>query len=523
MERLGRLKEADTAKKEQIHKKELTEQRATPVANSNRDLWSGGLVAGLTPERLAVILNRVRRGEVPAEYLEIAGELEERDAHYRSVLSTRKHAVEGLELYVQAGGDDKEALTVAEAVNEDIISHADSMDLIKNALDALGKGFSVNEIIWNTESTRWKPATFIYRDPRWFAYDKTTGVLSLRDVYGMELHPLEPYKFIIHEPNLLSGKQITSGLSFTALFYWLVKTYDVTSWAAFADRFGYPVRLGKYGRKATKEDIATLKRAVAAIGSDVGAVIPDAMAIDIIESKTTAGNSEVYEKIAEWADKQLSKLVLGQTASAEGTPGKLGDSQDQQAVRQDILKADVRQLEQTLNRDLVIPYVNFNFGKQERYPKLRIKYVEPKNVQLIVDSVTKLVPLGFKVKAQEMHALLGLSSPEKDDEVLTAPAAYEPMMNAQNAGRIALNASDVTQSENDETGDDDTTDGFIEITDDIAAVIEKAADKATDFKSFEAELEKLVSGWDAEKIARTMAIAFFKARAEGDANFDNGE
>ncbi|WP_314847682.1 DUF935 family protein, partial [Treponema lecithinolyticum] len=228
MERLGRLKETDTAKKEQIHKKELNEQRATPVANSNRDLWSGGLVAGLTPERLAVILNRVRRGEVPAEYLEIAGELEERDAHYRSVLSTRKHAVEGLELYVQAGSDDKEALAVGEAVNEDIISHADSMDLIKNALDALGKGFSVNEIIWDTAGTRWKPATFIYRDPRWFAYDKTTGVLSLRDVYGFELHPLEPYKFVVHEPNLLSGKQITSGLSFTALFYWLVKTYDVT-------------------------------------------------------------------------------------------------------------------------------------------------------------------------------------------------------------------------------------------------------------------------------------------------------
>ena len=182
----------------------------------------------------------------------------------------------------------------------------------------------------------------------------------------------------------------------------------------------------------------------------------------------------------------------------------------------------MRQLEQTLNRDLVIPYVNFNFGKQERYPKLRIKYVEPKNVQLIVDSVTKLVPLGFKVKAQEMHALLGLSSPEKDDEVLTAPAAYEPMINAQRAGRIALNASDVTQGENDEI-DDDEAEGFIEITDDIAAVIEKAADTATDFKSFEAELEKLVSGWDAGKIARTMAIAFFKARAEGDANFAGEE
>lgn len=510
---LGRLKD-------NIQKRELSEQRATPVANSNRDLWSGGLVAGLKPERLAAVLDRVRRGEVPAEYLELAGELEERDAHYRSVLSTRKHAVEGLEMYVQAAGDDKDELAIAEAVTEDIAEHADMMDLRKNALDALGKGFSVNEIVWDTTGARWKPETFLFRDPRWFAYDKITGVLSLRDAYGMELTPLDPYKFIVHEPNLLSGKQITSGLSFTALFYWLVKTYDVTSWAAFADRFGYPVRLGKYGRKATQDDIATLKRAVASIGTDVGAVIPDSMMIDIIESKTTAGNSEVYKEIADWTDKQLSKLVLGQTASSEGTPGKLGDSQDQQEVRQDILKADVKQLEQTLNRDLVIPYVRFNFGERERYPKLRIKYVEPKNVQLIVDSVTKLVPLGFKVKAQEMHALLGLSAPEKDDEVLTAPAPYEPMMNAQMTGHVALNASEVAQDESGETVDDYTGEGFIEITDDIANVLEKAADKATDFKSFEAELEKLVGGWDAEKISRTMAIAFFKARAQGDNDFE---
>jgi len=514
---LGRLGKNKTDEKKFVNKKILAEQRATPVANSNRDLWSGGLVAGLTPERLASILDKVRRGDIPAEYLEIAGELEERDAHYRSVLSTRKHAIEGLEMYVQSAGDDKEALAIAEAVTEDIAEHSDMMDLRKNALDALGKGFSVNEIIWNTSGSKWKPETFIFRDPRWFAYDKKSGMLSLRDVYGMELSPLDPYKFIIHEPNLLSGKQITSGLSFTAIFYWLVKTYDVTSWAAFADRFGYPVRLGKYGRKATKEDIATLKRAVAAIGSDVGAVIPDSMVIDIIESKTISGTSEVYEKIAEWSDKQLSKLVLGQTASAEGTPGKLGDSQDQQAVRQDILKADVRQLEQTLNRDLVIPYVKFNFGTQERYPKLKIKYVEPKNVQLIVDSVTKLVPLGLKVKPQEMNALLGLSSPEKDDEVLTVPSPLGFDMNSQNKSRIALNASEVSS---DEIELDEHESGLIEITDDIAEVIEKAADRAVDFKSFETELEKLVSGWDAEKIARTMAIAFFKARAQGDNDFE---
>ena len=138
-------------------------------------------------------------------------------------------------------------------------------------------------------------------------------------------------------------------------------------------------------------------------------------------------------------------------------------------------------------------------------------------MQLIVDSVTKLVPLGLKVKSQEMNTLLGLSSPEKNDEVLTVPSPLGFDMNSQNKSGIALNASEVSP---DEIELDDSESGLIEITDDIAEVIEKAADKAVDFKSFETELEKLVSGWDAEKIARTMAIAFFKARAQGDNDFD---
>jgi K+/H+ antiporter YhaU regulatory subunit KhtT len=62
--------------------------------------------------------------------------------------------------------------------------------------------------------------------------------------------------------------------------------------------------------------------------------------------------------------------------------------------------------------------------------------------------------------------------------------------------------------------------GFIPISEDIAAVIEKAADKATDFEGFRTEIEKLVKNWPADKIAECIAVAAFKARALGDAEFD---
>jgi phage gp29-like protein len=503
-------------------KQNLEGEIAFAVANTNRSLWGGGLVRGLTPDKLAGILDQVRNGGSPAEYLEIAQELEQRDLHYRSVLSTRKNAVEGLDLFVEAAGDSPRDKEIAQAVGDDILKHQDIMDLRKNALDALGKGFSVNEISWDTSGPRWKPKTFIFRDPRWFAYEKESGALRLRSPLGNDLEPLEPFRFIVHEPNLLSGMQITSGLSFTALFYWLIKNYDVTSWAAFVDRFGYPIRMGKYGRKATKEDIATLRRAVAAIGSDVGAVIPDSMIIDIVESKTTGTNSQVYQFLAEWVNKELSKLVLGQTASAEGTPGKLGDSGIQQEVRDDIAKADALQFEQTINRDLVIPYVNFNFGEQQVYPQIKTKLVEKKNVQLIVDSVQKLVPLGLKVSKAEILNLLGLSSPADDEEVLEqqSPAGFDPIgLNSQ----ISLNNNApepgmLFQAEPGEGQNED--DGYIAISDEIVEVMEKALDSSTDFKSFVKTLEKLASDWPPDKIAELLAVATFKARVKGQGEFD---
>ncbi|MDR1176624.1 MAG: DUF935 domain-containing protein [Treponema sp.] len=498
------------------------EQLAFAVPNSNRSLWGGGLVRGLNPERLAHILDTVRQGETPAEYLEIAQELEQRDAHYRSVLSTRKHAVEGLEMFVQGAGDAEADKDIAAAVEEDILGHADLMDLRKNALDALGKGFSVNEIIWDTSGKRWKPKTFLFRDPRWFAYDRDSGDLRLREPLGIGLIPLEEFRFIVHEPNLLAGMQITGGLSFTALLYWLIKNYDVTSWAAFADRFGYPVRLGKYGRKATKEDIATLKRAVAAIGSDVGAVIPDSMVLEIIESTTTGTNALVYRELAEWVDKELSKLVLGQTASAEGTPGALGGQPGQEEVRQDICRADALQFDQTINRDLVIPYVKFNFGEQAVYPKIKTKLVESKNVQMIADAVSKLVPVGLKVRQAEMLTLLNLSAPAEDDEILKQPAAPAGMMGFNAAEhRISLNAGEAAEAADPDPLDPgEEADGFTAISDEIAAVLDKALDKATDFKSFEKELETLAAAWPADKIAELLAVATFKARVKGMEEFD---
>jgi hypothetical protein len=61
------------------------------------------------------------------------------------------------------------------------------------------------------------------------------------------------------------------------------------------------------------------------------------------------------------------------------------------------------------------------------------------------------------------------------------------------------------------------------VSDEIARVIQKAADAATDFDGLRNELEKLVKNWQPDKIAECIAIAAFRARTLGDAEFDKGE
>ena len=499
------------------------EEQAFSVPYTNRHAWTDfSIMNRLTPERLAAILADVRRGECPAEYLELAQDIELKDLHYRSVLSTRKDAITGLEIKVIPAGDDEKDIELAEAVERDIVknSGAKLRFLIRDMLDALAKGFSVSEIFWDTTKMLWKPAAYKFRDPRWFQYDKETGsALMLRAPYGNDLEPLKPFHFVVHEPHLISGNQITSGLALPALYYWMLKTYDVTSWAAFIDRYGYSIRLGKYGKKATGEDVKTLKRAVASIGQDFGAVIPESAVLEIVESKHTSETSSVYKNMADWIDKQISKLVLGQTMTTDEGSSK-SQSETHEKVRDDIADSDIQQIVDTLNAALTVPYINLNFGEREAYPKIDLFKPDEKNIEQVITAIEKLGPQGLKVKADEVRSLIGLSNPGEGDEVIGGRREYGVPAPDDTTGEpqtASLNA------ERTETPDELDTlieeSGYIPISDDIAAVIEQAADTATDFESFRAELRKLVRNWPADKIAECIAVATFKARALGDTEF----
>lgn len=387
-----------------------------------RQPWHTGVADNLGPDRLANILRAAGEGD-NHDYLTLAEEMEERDGHYASVLSTRKLALAGLDIRVDSFSDDKRDVEIADAVRE-LVDAPGFGEMVFELTDALGKGYSVSEIIWDRTGKVWVPERYAHRDPRFFRWDRETGhQLRLLDeadpVNGIAL---PPHKFVVHRPKLRSGLPVRGGLARLAAVAYMCKAWAWKDWMAFADVFGMPMRVGTYGTGAKEADIARLMRAVANLGSDAAAVIHESTKITFEAAPNTAGAADFFERLANFWDKQVSKAVLGQTMTTDDG-ASLSQAKVHNDVREDLLKADAKGLQNTLNLQLVQAFVDLNFGAG-RYPRLVVQVPEPEDLKLLVESLEKLVPLGLEVEQSIIRDKLNLPDPPTGEAVklLRAPA-----------------------------------------------------------------------------------------------------
>ncbi|MGH7779753.1 MAG: DUF935 domain-containing protein [Candidatus Binataceae bacterium] len=441
----------------------LRSEQAAPTMAGIRNIFSVmHPSAGLTPERLATILREAELGD-PFLYLELAEEMEEKDLHYLAVLGTRKQAVAGLEMSVRAASSSGEDQRAAAMIREVLLGGTLSIDsAIMDMLDAIGKGFSATEIIWDRSGREWFPRELKWRDPRWFMFDWISGdellVRTLKDqtitdapqksaaaggaatphFSGSGLSgglrdglqpltaPLMPFKFITHFSKAKAGLPIRGGLARAAGWSYLFKNYILKDWVTFTEVFGQPLRVGKYHPGATETDKQTLLQAVANIGTDAAAIIPESMMIEFTEARQ-GGSSELYRSFCEYLDAQVSKAVLGQTLTTEmpSAGGSRAAAEVHDGVRRDILAADARRLGETLGRDLVRPIVDLNLGPMRQYPRLILGLPDDQDAKEFADIVAALADRGLRVAQKAVLDKLGIPEAAPGEAVLT-PAGQRP-------------------------------------------------------------------------------------------------
>lgn len=401
-----------------VDRKALTNVAPTATVGSVRSPISGYPADGLNPVRLAQILREADHGH-PVRYLELAETVEERDPHYLGVLGTRKRSVSQIDISIEAASDSADDVAKADMVRE-WLNRDELTEELFDILDAIGKGYSFTRIHWDSSEGQWMPMSLERWDQRWFRFDRRdlTTPMQINDHGGED--PLDPFGFIFAAISAKSGLSLRSGLARVAMWGWMFKAFTQRDWAIFAQTYGQPLRIGKFHPGASEAEKDTLFRAVANIAGDCAAIIPEGMSIDFVESKLIGASADLYEKRSDWLDRQISKAVLGQTATTDAIAGGHAVGQEHRQVQQDIERADCKALAAILNRDLIRPWIDLEYGPQKKYPRLKIERPEAEDLVALANALGPMIDRGLEVEQGEIRDKFKLSEPAQGAKILTS-------------------------------------------------------------------------------------------------------
>lgn len=509
-----------------IDLKRLTEEESGPTLAGVRQILSDHPSSNLTPRRLAAILLEAEQGDADS-YLELAEDMEEKDLHYRAVLGTRRLQVSQLPTTIEAASDAPTDQTNADLVREHLVDSGVIGKYLFDMMDAVGKGFSVGEILWSTTASLWAPTRIEWRDPRWFQFDRVNGrtLLLKGGAAGIGMpEPLKSFGYVVHAHRTKSGLPIRGGLARAVAWLYLFKNFDIKAWVEFLEVFGQPIRLGKYHSGASEPDKATLLRAVRNLHKDAAAIIPDSMMVELIEAKIS-GTITVQKEFAEWADRQVSKAVLGQTGTTD-VGQHVGTAKAHDKVKDDIERDDADQIGDTLNEQLVRPFIDLNRGPQPCYPRLVIRRPDPVDTKLFMDSVKTFVDMGGEVEQSVVRDVIGLPDPPKGKDVkLLRPAGTgtDPAVSPIDPARLAIQ-SQQAMPEGDALDDlaAAALEGWQPMMDGVLSPIERLAAQCADADEFRRRLPEILADMDTGQVMEVLARSCFAARAAGEVEAEIG-
>ncbi|MDZ7870772.1 MAG: DUF935 family protein [Rheinheimera sp.] len=341
-----------------------------------------------------------------------------RDDQVAACFGQRRLAVIGKTWQVDAGGTSRQDKKAAEFMREQL-NNVGWDRVTDRMLFGVYYGFAVSEAMYVRDGAYIALEDIKVRDRRRFGYDGL-GLLRMKT-------PQQPMGELMPERKFWSFATGADhdddpyGIGLGHWLYWpaFFKRNGLKYWLLFLEKFGQPTAKGTYGHNATPEQRQKLLQALSAISTDSGITIPEGMEIELIEAARsgTADYVALYDRM----DAAIAKVILGQTASTQGSPGKLGNDELQGDVRLDLIKADSDLVCESFNRSVVKWLVEWNFPGAE-LPRV-YRNIEPaEDLTARAERDTKIHGLGFKPTLEYIQQTYGDGWEESQTEPLLPPA-----------------------------------------------------------------------------------------------------
>lgn len=409
---------------------DLQEPQTSRLQHLQRELQTHP-TRGLTPSRLAKILDAAETGDLVAQF-ELFEDMEEKDGHIAAEMGKRRRACMLDWDVVPPEGADASEKKIAAQLGELLMEIPDFEDMVFDLTDAIGKGFVCLENEWHRVEGYWVPKTITHRPQSWFTlhrgYRQELRLRSNNTVDGTMGDPLTPFGWITHVHKAKSGYLERAALFRQLVWTYLFKNYSVGDLAEFLELIGV-LRLGKYPPNASEKEKATLLRALAAIGHNASGIIPEGMLIEF--HNVEPGDPKAFLAMMDWCEKNQSKVILGGTltsgADGQASTNALGNVHNE--VRKDLRDGDIRQANTTLTRDLVFAVASLNGlapGGLRRLPQFRLKAQEREDLKAFAESLPRLVEYGMRAPVAWAHERTGIPMAKEGEPVLMPMARSAP-------------------------------------------------------------------------------------------------
>lgn len=508
---------------------ELTEPQTARVSTLQHQYLTP-MLSGLTPARLQRILREADNGSLIDQH-RLFSDMEERDAHLAAEMGKRKGAVFSLPWdVVPPDSPTAEEKADAEWAREALRNSADAIeDLIAAAMDAVGHGFSPVEIEWRRDDGEFVPM-FHPRPQEWFQLSTDRREIRLMDG-SVDGAPLQPFGWMMHTPlKPKTGYASRMGLHRTLVWPFIYKAYALGDFAEFLETYGLPIILGKYNSGATAEEKASLMAAVTRLGHDARAIMPTEMLLEVIQASGGSGQAS-HMVMMEWADKAESKVILGQTLSADaGGRGSYALGKVHNEVRHDIRNADARQVAATITRDVVFPMLVLNrpgVTSLKRCPRFVLNVDEPEDLTAYANSLPPLVAAGMQIPVNWAHQKLAIPMPANGEPVLVATGIAAPGSMAAKKPGVAAATAQVPSAggePDDPTaaiGDELATAAAPSWVSQIEAV-KQLVDAASSMTELQGSLVQAFGGESEAQLVKIMSAAFALAELKGMSDAEDG-
>ncbi len=345
-----------------------------------------------------------------------------RDDQVAATFHQRRLAVIARDWEVQPGGERRQDKAAAESLREQL-GQIRWDAVTDKMLSGIFYGHAVAECLWARDGRQVVMDAVRVRDRKRFGFDGR-GDLRLLTMAKPDGEALPEHKFWAFQTGA-DHDDDPYGLGLAHWLYWPVffKRNGIKFWLIFLEKFGQPTAVGRYETNATPPERAKLLQALRAIHTDSGISIPKGMEIELLEA-ARSGTGD-YTALYDHMDRAIAKVVLGQVASTEGTPGKLGNEELQQDVRLDLVKADANLVCDSFNRSVVRWLTEWNYPNAAP-PRVWRKTEDAEDLSRVAERESTVFDMGFRSTLRHVHATYGGEWEETGPEPDPAPAFAEP-------------------------------------------------------------------------------------------------